>query len=35
MTIVYGLEINDALSRIDSLYCFYLKENILVFHKTT
>jgi hypothetical protein len=25
----------DALSRIDSLYCFYLKENILLFHKTT
>jgi hypothetical protein len=25
----------DALSRIDSLYRFYLKENILLFHKTT
>jgi hypothetical protein len=25
----------NALSRIDSLYCFYLKENILLFHKTT
>jgi hypothetical protein len=25
----------DALSRIDSLYHFYLKENIFLFHKTT
>jgi hypothetical protein len=25
----------DALTRIDTLYHFYLKENILFFHKTT
>jgi hypothetical protein len=26
---------DNALSRIDSLHHFYLKENILLFHKTT
>jgi hypothetical protein len=30
-TLVYA----DAMSRSDSLYCYYLKENILLFHKTT